>query len=355
MTSILTASKIALWFGRHGDYSATPAATDAVAPIEPLDAPLSEAYRKFDQRLRVARTRVGYLLSLTLMPAGVTLDYFVYPELKWPMLHARIICDLAMLPCFLLTFTALGKRYIHLIDKPGAVFPAVAICWMIHSTQGVISPYYAGLNLILVVFCLVMPFRATEGAIFCGIIMVIYAITCLLYDAHLPAQRPAWFLNSLFNNLYFIVLTSIICVTACSQSSRRRFEDFRLRHELHTKNEQLQSTLKKLQETEVQLVQSEKMNALGKLSAGLLHEINNPLNFTFMALQIAEQEAGENREPLRDTLKDIGEGMERIHDRHLGPAGVRLSGARRQTREFTLEDALTSALRLTSARTGRSW
>src|SRR6185312_11768261 len=108
--------------------------------------------------------------------------------------------------------------------------------------------------------------------------------------------------------LYFLSLTALVCVTACYYSGMRRFEDFRLRHELDVNNKELASTLKKLQETEVQLVQSEKMNALGKLSAGLLHEVNNPLNFTFMALQMAEQEA-EGNASLQDTLKDIGQGM----------------------------------------------
>ena len=41
-------------------------------------------------------------------------------------------------------------------------------------------------------------------------------------------------------------------------------------------------TLARLKDAEVQLVQSEKINALGKLAAGLLHEINNPLNFTLL-------------------------------------------------------------------------
>ncbi|MFY0627599.1 MAG: hypothetical protein JXR07_14950 [Reichenbachiella sp.] len=41
----------------------------------------------------------------------------------------------------------------------------------------------------------------------------------------------------------------------------------------------LQNTLESLKSTEAQLVQSEKMAALGTLSAGIGHELNNPLNF----------------------------------------------------------------------------
>jgi signal transduction histidine kinase len=43
--------------------------------------------------------------------------------------------------------------------------------------------------------------------------------------------------------------------------------------------QQLQHTVKQLQTTQVQLVQTEKMSSLGRLVAGLAHEINNPINF----------------------------------------------------------------------------
>lgn len=49
--------------------------------------------------------------------------------------------------------------------------------------------------------------------------------------------------------------------------------------ELTRQKEELQQTLEELRATQSQLIQSEKMASLGELTAGIAHEIQNPLNF----------------------------------------------------------------------------
>ena len=50
-------------------------------------------------------------------------------------------------------------------------------------------------------------------------------------------------------------------------------------HQLIQTNQNLSATIEDLQSTQIKLVETEKMASLGQLTAGIAHEINNPINF----------------------------------------------------------------------------
>ncbi len=87
-----------------------------------------------------------------------------------------------------------------------------------------------------------------------------------------------------------------------------------INEKLNTQKIHLEQTLEKLNKTQAHLIQSEKMAALGILSAGIAHEINNPLNFIHsgsIALENLLTETNYSREEVLSILKIIKEGVKR--------------------------------------------
>ncbi len=64
---------------------------------------------------------------------------------------------------------------------------------------------------------------------------------------------------------------------------------FQRTQELNEKNKSLKQALQKLQNTQTQLIQTEKMSSLGQMVAGIAHEINNPINFIHGNINYASQ------------------------------------------------------------------
>ncbi len=76
----------------------------------------------------------------------------------------------------------------------------------------------------------------------------------------------------------------------------------------------LQTTLKELQESQLQLVQGEKMATLGQLVAGVAHEINNPVGFIAGNLHHAEEDINNLIELVELYQQEYPEPPEKIAD-----------------------------------------
>lgn len=103
------------------------------------------------------------------------------------------------------------------------------------------------------------------------------------------------------------------------QASERRERD---------RAEQLQRSLEELEQAQVQLIQSEKMSALGQLMAGIAHEINNPIGFIVGNLTLAD-----------NYIQDCIEHLQLYRDRFPEPDEEILEHAEDIDIEYLMEDA----------------
>ncbi|QIR38582.1 GHKL domain-containing protein [Tolypothrix sp. PCC 7910] len=89
---------------------------------------------------------------------------------------------------------------------------------------------------------------------------------------------PAWiFVLSLLREYLRIKQITQIAIEHANQELEIRVGQ--RTEELTVKNIQIQRTLQELQQTQMQLIQTEKMSSLGQMLAGIAHEIKNPVNF----------------------------------------------------------------------------
>ncbi|MDX1512135.1 MAG: cache domain-containing protein [Gammaproteobacteria bacterium] len=83
--------------------------------------------------------------------------------------------------------------------------------------------------------------------------------------------------------------------------------------ELKEKNVRLEETISLLHATRQQLVSAEKLAALGELTAGVAHEINNPIAVIQGNLELLRHELGDEIGPVEIEINLIMEQIERIH------------------------------------------
>jgi len=103
-------------------------------------------------------------------------------------------------------------------------------------------------------------------------------------------------------------------VVATQAALRLANEDLERRVADRTRD--LSATLKRLQESEAQLVQTEKMSSLGQMVAGVAHEINSPLAYVKNSVATARDRVPE----LRDALEKAERLLATLHNPSPDPA-----------------------------------
>jgi len=173
-----------------------------------------------------------------------------------------------------------------------------------------VLPSYHDIYIILFFYPLLyasIVFRL-RGVIVSGVVL----IAVLLPYAFIPSYDPGSLARSLVFAL-FTILISGLCATLLNH----------LEHQLEayeyilSLNEELNTSLERLQTTQHQLVQVAKLGAIGELSASVAHELNNPLAgvlvYTKLLIKKIESESFNKSEALAN-LEEIESAINHCSD-----------------------------------------
>ncbi len=91
-------------------------------------------------------------------------------------------------------------------------------------------------------------------------------------------------------------------------------ENYRLYRELQDKIVVLENTIKKLEETQNQLIQSEKLAAVGQLAFGIAHEIRNPLGIILQGVEFVQGNISSTDAESKDAIIKIKKSIDRANN-----------------------------------------
>ncbi|MFM0476443.1 ATP-binding protein [Paraburkholderia strydomiana] len=306
---------------------------------------LQSNYREELRDYRLLCSKAGGLTVIVLVLMGVALDYVVYPDEQKRFAIIRLLTSAAIGLALLSFYTTTGKRHVQIITFLWLLLPQAMISWMIYVTQGEQSLFYAGLMLTIFAVGILFPSGYWQTLAFGLATVALYYIACVAHAGSI--HDPSKFLFQLIL-IFFCALASSVYTYF---NEKGRFQLFRLKEELAHKNDQLARTNESLAQIKGQLLQQEKMAAIGTLSAGLLHEVNNPVNFCLMAIEIGMEEPQAKSSPsLMECLTDVKQGMQRIQHivSDLKTFAYRRPGAAADDVPFLFEKALDSSIRLSA-------
>jgi len=227
------------------------------------DPKLHAAYQKHDTQHQLTESKAGCLIALVLVLSGISLDYLIYPDFLLHFTSLRLLFDVFIVLIYALHFTSVGKKNIKTLSFIWIALIQILMCYMIFLSEGYDSPYFAGVNLIIMAANILLRTALKESFLFCVLSVGLYLLACENNQA-----STAEF-ETIYSNIYFIVVTSILSIASVYVNVKRRLLLFRLNHELDNINKSLKEIDQKK----------------SRFFANVSHELRTPLTLILSPIQ----------------------------------------------------------------------
>jgi two-component system, sensor histidine kinase PhcS len=269
----------------------------------------SSAWQEYDRETTIRKTRLGCIFGIVMVPLFTLLDHYVYQQQTMEFFIVRLLCSALMTVLYFVLGTEFGHKHYHLQGIVLLFLPSATIAWMIYREEGSASPYYAGLILVLMVLAVVLDWTFWQSVVCVALVLALYVAASIFSSSQFDSHR-------FISNCFFLVSSSIAIIAGTYYHSGVRVREFISRCELDKSSKALAASLQQLKENEIQLLQSEKLASLGRMSAGIIHEINNPLNFAttgmFMLRKKSKYIAPEQLAEYEEVVSDVEKGLKRV-------------------------------------------
>ncbi len=246
-----------------------------------------KAFEEQNRRDYIASATLGTAVSIPLNLFCSLMDGLMYPRLWALYLKVRVISVSLVALAWLWHKSPLGRSHLRLYGMVWYMSPLMMILWMIYAANDPVSPYYAGLNIILLAVGLISPWTYWQNLLTTIFVLAMYVVVCLAMKASQPASY-------LINNTTFLVLTSVLVVSGSVANARQRLREFSLRWELDKNRRVVEESNRKL--TEMDQIKS-------RFFANISHELRTPLTLLLAPLEtLLAQFSRSLDEKTRDTL-----------------------------------------------------
>ena len=160
---------------------------------------------------------------------------------------------------------------IRLAEAVALAVLGVAVAIMLPRLDTGFALYLLGFSVIFWGSGVLLSWPAWWAAPTYGLIIAAYGGAHLTYDGPRTAAE-------VWGGLFYLLSAAVVALTLSVLKLRLERRNLELAFSLNERNEELAGALVDLAAAQARLVQSEKQSALGRLLAGLSHELNNPVN-----------------------------------------------------------------------------